>query len=86
MSLRLCCHVSIDTSFVSPSLWSCVHPFHLQIDDCSFHRCVQLGKFEADRTITFVPPDGEFELMRSVALVMCALVDKFASLRVLQLC
>ncbi len=37
-----------------------------QIDDCSFHRCVQLGKFEADRTITFVPPDGEFELMRQV--------------------
>jgi AP-2 complex subunit mu-1 len=35
-----------------------------QIEDCSFHRCVQLGKFEADRTITFVPPDGEFELMR----------------------
>ena len=36
----------------------------IQIEDCSFHRCVQLGKFEADRTITFVPPDGEFELMR----------------------
>ena len=69
-----------------PVLWSCAHPFHLQIYDCSFHRCVQLGKFEADRTITFVPPDGEFELMRSVALVVCALVDKFASLLVLQLC
>ena len=25
---------------------------------------LQLGKFDADRTITFVPPDGEFELMR----------------------
>jgi len=34
------------------------------IDDCTFHRCVRLGKFDADRTITFVPPDGEFELMR----------------------
>lgn len=29
-----------------------------------FHRCVRLGKFDADRTITFIPPDGEFELMK----------------------
>jgi len=36
----------------------------IEIDDVSFHRCVQLGKFEADRTITFVPPDGEFELAK----------------------
>ena len=34
------------------------------IDDCTFHRCVSLGRFDADRTITFIPPDGEFELMR----------------------
>lgn len=27
-------------------------------------RCVRLGKFDAERTITFIPPDGEFELMR----------------------
>jgi AP-2 complex subunit mu-1 len=36
----------------------------VELDDCSFHRCVRLGKFETDRTITFIPPDGEFELMR----------------------
>mmetsp|Transcript_25898 Transcript_25898/g.46918 ORF Transcript_25898/g.46918 Transcript_25898/m.46918 type:complete len:427 (-) Transcript_25898:398-1678(-) len=36
----------------------------VEIDDCTFHRCVRLGKFDADRTITFIPPDGEFELMR----------------------
>ena len=29
-----------------------------------FHQCVKLGKFDSDRTISFVPPDGEFELMR----------------------
>lgn len=34
------------------------------MDDVQFHQCVKLGTFEADRTITFVPPDGEFELMR----------------------
>ena len=36
----------------------------VELDDVQFHRCVQLGKFDADRTITFVPPDGEFELMK----------------------
>eukprot|EP00300_Choanocystis_sp_HF-7_P023805 c2509_g1_i1.p1 GENE.c2509_g1_i1~~c2509_g1_i1.p1 ORF type:complete len:453 (-),score=126.87 c2509_g1_i1:59-1360(-) len=35
----------------------------IEIDDCTFHQCVRLGKFENDRTITFVPPDGEFQLM-----------------------
>ena len=34
------------------------------LEDCQFHQCVQLGKFDADRIISFVPPDGEFELMR----------------------
>jgi len=36
----------------------------VELDDVQFHRCVQLGKFDADRTITFVPPDGDFELMK----------------------
>lgn len=36
----------------------------VSLDDCTFHRCVRLGKFDADRTITFIPPEGEFELMR----------------------
>lgn len=36
----------------------------VEIDDCTFHRCVRLGKFDTDRTITFIPPDGEFELMK----------------------
>ncbi|RMD42511.1 hypothetical protein DV735_g2613, partial [Chaetothyriales sp. CBS 134920] len=34
------------------------------LEDCQFHQCVQLGRFDTDRTISFVPPDGEFELMR----------------------
>jgi len=36
----------------------------IAVDDVTFHRCVKLGQFEQDRTITFIPPDGEFELMR----------------------
>jgi len=34
------------------------------MDHCSFHQCVRLGKFGTDRTISFCPPDGEFELMQ----------------------
>lgn len=34
------------------------------LEDCQFHQCVKLGRFDSDRTISFIPPDGEFELMR----------------------
>eukprot|EP00457_Paulinella_chromatophora_P008223 gb/GEZN01008253.1/.p1 GENE.gb/GEZN01008253.1/~~gb/GEZN01008253.1/.p1 ORF type:complete len:435 (+),score=59.31 gb/GEZN01008253.1/:23-1327(+) len=36
----------------------------IAIDDLSFHRCVKLTQFDIDRTISFIPPDGEFELMK----------------------
>ena len=32
--------------------------------NCSFHPCVRYNRFERDRVISFVPPDGPFELMR----------------------
>ena len=35
----------------------------ISIDDIKFHQCVRLGKFDKDRAITFIPPDGIFELM-----------------------
>ncbi len=28
-----------------------------------FHQCVRLSRFENERTISFIPPDGESELM-----------------------
>ncbi|GMR61432.1 hypothetical protein PMAYCL1PPCAC_31627, partial [Pristionchus mayeri] len=34
------------------------------IDDCQFHQCVKLTKFESEHAISFIPPDGEYELMR----------------------
>ena len=34
------------------------------IDDCSFHPCVRYALFEKDQVVSFVPPDGNFELMR----------------------
>lgn len=34
------------------------------IDDCSFHPCVRYGRYERDQVVSFVPPDGNFELMK----------------------
>lgn len=36
----------------------------IAIDDCQFHQCVKLSKFETEHSISFIPPDGEFELMK----------------------
>lgn len=35
----------------------------IELDDVKFHQCVRLSRFERDRTISFVPPDEEFELL-----------------------
>src|SRR5712672_4360529 len=35
----------------------------IELEDVRFHQCVRLARFENDRTISFIPPDGEFELM-----------------------
>lgn len=34
------------------------------IDDCAFHPCVRYQRFERDQVVSFVPPDGNFELMK----------------------
>lgn len=35
----------------------------VDIQDIKFHQCVRLAKFENDRNISFIPPDGEFDLI-----------------------
>jgi AP-1 complex subunit mu len=35
----------------------------IEMEDVKFHQCVRLSRFENDRTISFIPPDGEFTLM-----------------------
>jgi len=35
----------------------------IEMEDVRFHQCVRLARFESDRTISFIPPDGEFSLM-----------------------
>jgi AP-1 complex subunit mu len=39
------------------------HASSIELEDIRFHQCVRLEKFDAERVITFVPPDGEFHLM-----------------------
>jgi AP-3 complex subunit mu len=34
------------------------------IDDCSFHPCVRYNRYDRENVVSFVPPDGHFELMR----------------------
>ena len=40
-------------SFVNPRLF----------DDVSFHPCVRYKKWESERLLSFVPPDGNFRVM-----------------------
>lgn len=35
----------------------------VEMEDIKFHQCVRLARFENDRTISFIPPDGNFDLM-----------------------
>lgn len=48
----------------------------VEMDDLKFHKCVNLNKFESDRSIEFVPPDGELELM-SYRLDLQVILFKF---------
>ena len=34
------------------------------LDDATFHPCVNLGRYNAERVVSFVPPDGEFDLAK----------------------
>lgn len=35
----------------------------IEMEDIKFHQCVRLSKFENERIITFIPPDGDFTVM-----------------------
>ncbi|KAJ3078594.1 hypothetical protein HK100_010665 [Physocladia obscura] len=61
------------------------HHTTVDLDDTQFHQCVKLSNFEETRTITFIPPDGEFELMRyrstntvNLPFRVNAIVDEFS--------
>ncbi|XP_065190070.1 AP-3 complex subunit mu-1-like [Sycon ciliatum] len=56
-SVEVCCKLSgmpdLTLSFVNPRI----------LDDVSFHPCVRFRRWEAERVLSFVPPDGNFRLM-----------------------
>lgn len=35
----------------------------IEVEDVKFHQCVRLSKFENEKVISFIPPDGEFDLI-----------------------
>ena len=35
----------------------------IELEDVTFHQCVRLSEFESNKTISFIPPDKEFDLM-----------------------
>jgi AP-1 complex subunit mu len=37
----------------------------IEMEDVNFHQCVRLSRFDSDRTISFIPPDKDFELVRT---------------------
>lgn len=41
-----------------------IAPGSMCFDDITFHQCVKLSKFLSNKEISFIPPDGRFELMR----------------------
>lgn len=56
----------------------------MDLEDIKFHQCVRLTRFESDRTISFIPPDGAFDLMcalkLSVSLLRCSLCTSMSAL------
>lgn len=61
----------------------------MELEDVKFHQCVRLSRFDSDRTISFVPPDGDFELMsyrlgtRAKPLIWIeSVIEKFSHSRV----
>ncbi|RXH93316.1 hypothetical protein DVH24_013892 [Malus domestica] len=51
-------------------LWVKLSGKSIKLDDVTFHQCVNLTRFNSEKTVSFVPPDGEFELMKSAHFMM----------------
>ncbi|MFH4983941.1 hypothetical protein AB6A40_010650 [Gnathostoma spinigerum] len=62
-----CCKLSgmpdLTMSFVNPRL----------LDDVSFHPCVRFKRWESERVLSFVPPDGNFRLLSYHIATMVAI-------------
>lgn len=61
VSIFLCVFLCVQFLFVC--VFSGEKSKTVELEDVKFHQCVRLSRFENDRTISFIPPDGESELM-----------------------
>lgn len=71
-----CCRQEVRFLFYTPNPFCnpvILRGTGIELADITFHQCVKLGKFDSDRTISFVPPDGEFILMKYVHSTQAAL-------------
>ena len=59
MSTILYCRSRYDKWIISPSRRNTPVP-----QDVTFHQAVNLGRYNVEKVVSFVPPDGEFELMK----------------------
>uniref|UniRef100_A0A183CMA7 MHD domain-containing protein n=1 Tax=Globodera pallida TaxID=36090 RepID=A0A183CMA7_GLOPA len=54
----------------------------VELEDIKFHQCVRLSRFENDRTISFIPPDGELSTVVKPLIWVEAVIEKFSHSRV----
>lgn len=59
-TISSCLKTPVEVSYCNPAA---TKGKAVEMEDVKFHQCVRLSRFETDRTISFIPPDGEFELM-----------------------
>ena len=52
----------------------------VEMDDIRFHQCVRLARFESERTISFIPPDGIFVLISCFFLCFFLFLCSFCRL------
>jgi len=55
--------VSLNEDLVIGKQNANVYAAQMVLDDANFHECVHLDEFEEQRSLVFVPPEGEFVLM-----------------------
>ena len=52
-----------------------------KMGDMTFHQCVNLAAFESQKVTTFIPPEGEFELMKYRSVGLAAYVESQRAFR-----
>lgn len=57
-------HDSIDSMDYNDTSNTSENETGMVLEDLKFHQCVKLSNYESNKTITFIPPDGDFTLLQ----------------------